>query len=552
MKRSQAFFWAVVLVVLLGGCRTEKRPRHLILISVDTLRADALGFMGHSEARTPVIDRLASEGTAFTNAVTTMPRTTPGLASLMTGRWPSGHLSREVGDPIAENVTTLAEVLKAQGFRTLAVSANSTAGPNEGLARGFDDFVTYEDLVERYGERLYRDLSDVAPDQPGWATAVTDEGLRLLEEAEEPLFLWLFYFDPHLMYRPPSPWQDGVSAEKCWELYDHYDEYRDVAGQVFADVGGIASRAVEDCRRLYDAEIAYTDAEIGRLLQGLEGLLDDSLVVFTADHGENFGEGGLFFEHGDNVHDAGLRVPLIFRGPGIAAGRRDDGVVSLVDVVPTVVGLLGLGDEAREADVQADGVDLGARLRFGESEPPPRSRVVFAESASSLWNEAVDQLVTGRQGWTPVCVHGERFTLCDDPKREPRWQLYDHVADPQLNQDVADQYPQEVEVLREAHERWPAESARQRTVRGDRFKLVQRPLLEGGWGASLYDLANDPAEENDVSGDHPVIYQGLLRQLEGWVAQAPTGTDERPMDPELAKRLRDLGYLSVGEKVEEK
>jgi len=532
---------ALTLLFVLSGCRTEpERPRNLLLLSVDTLRADALGAAGHATARTPNLDRLAAEGTSFTAAISPMPRTTPALGSLLTGLWPHRHGSREVGDPITA-VPTLAEILGARGFATLAVSANSTAGPKQELHRGFRSFVTYEDLIATYGDGLYRDLTPVAPDQPGWATAVTREGLRLLEEVprSEPWFLWLFYFDPHLLYRPPKPWQD-VEATRCWELYEHFLARRGQVGQAFVDRGGVSSRAVEDCRRLYDAEVAYVDSEIGRLFERLEaaGRLDDTLVVFTADHGENFGEGGLFFEHGDNAHDAGLHVPLVFQGPGVARGRRDGGAVSLVDVVPTVLGLLGVP----AATAAVDGVDLSARARSGEAPEVPRSRVVFAESANSMWNDSFELLGTGRLPGR-ICINGERYTLCEVPSARPGvYRLFDHVADPDLTTDVAAVYPAQVAALLEAWKRWPPESARQRVARTARFKLVQHPRLEGGYENRLYDLENDPEETADVAAEHPDVVRHLGERLEEW-SQGIPAAPQRVFDPEVEARLRALGYL---------
>ncbi len=533
---------AALAVLALFACRPQpERPKNLLILSVDTLRADALGVAGHGAARTPVIDALARRGTYFTEAVTTMPRTTPALGSLMTGLWPHRHGSREVGEPIT-GVPTLAEALRENGYTTLAVSANSTAGPKQELHRGFGEFVTYEDLIERHGAGLYRDLTEVAPDQPGWADVVTRQGLELTAGvgAGEPWALWLFYFDPHLMYRPPAPWQD-VEAERCWELYEHYTEHRDVAGEVFVDAGGVASRALEDCRRLYDAEIAYVDHEIGRLLAELEaaGRLDDTLVVFTADHGENFGEGGLFFEHGDNAHGAGLRVPLIFAGPRVARGRRDGGVVSLVDIMPTVLNLLGLAENLPAGD----GVDLSPRVLAAEKPaPPPRSRIVFAESATSMWNDAFDLLSTGHS-WGRVCLNGERFSLCERPRGEPGvYRLYDHAADPELATDVAAEHPDAVASLLEAWESWPPGSARQRVARTSRFKLVQTPRLEGGYESRLYDLETDPQETTDLAGKHPEVHRHLVAQLEAWGADVPA-PEPRPYDPGLERILRSLSYV---------
>ncbi len=536
---------AVSLLVLgsLAAChgRRPAVPRNVLILSVDTLRADALGFAGDAAARTPNLDRLAAGGTVFTEAITPLPRTTPGLASLLTGTWPKTHGSRDVGDPIRGDVPTLAEMLAQRGYTTLAVSANASASAKEGLARGFRRFVDYDSLIARQHGKLYRDLTDVPPTRPGWAETTTDAALALLSGAprERPFFLWVFYFDPHFAYRPPSPWQDGVDARRCWQLYDYFGAHRDQGGRLFSNVGGVAAPARDDCRRLYGAEVAYTDHEIGRLLAGLSRrrLLADTLVVFTADHGENFGEGNLWYEHGDNVDDAGLRVPLVFSGPGIASGRHDSSAVSLIDVLPTVVARLGLPTPAGVA-----GRDLSRRLAVGPAPPPASRRPVFAESGTAIWNEAVEHVTTGRIWWR-VCVNDERWSLCQIPRQRPGvFLLYDHESDPALARDVAAQHPQEIARLLPAWKRWPPESARERTARTARFKLVEYPRLEGGYRRVLYDLAADPGETRDVSASHPREAAALARALRAWVGK---GSPSRPRaeDPELERKLRSLGYV---------
>jgi arylsulfatase A-like enzyme len=525
----------------LGGCG-EPSPPNILVISVDTLRADALGLMGNATARTPNLDSLAGRGTWFTDAIAPIPRTTPALASMHTGLWPQHHGSRDVGDPIG-SVATLAEILKAHGYATLAVSANASAGPEQGLDQGFDRFVTYGDLVDHYGEGLYRDLTTVSPDRPGWATVVNEQVLSLLDATPttQPYFLWAFYFDPHFHYRPPSPWQDEVAAERCWQLYEYFEARRSQAGQVFSNVHGVATEALEDCRKLYAAEVAYTDHEIGRLLAALKerGRLRNTVIVFLADHGENFGEGGLYFEHGDNAHDAGLRVPLAFVGPGIEEDKIDRGPVSLVDVAPTVLGLVGFGEEARGMD----GVDLSARLRpGGVPDLDARQRVVFAESATAVWNEAVEHVTTGRTWWR-VCVNGSPFTLCEIPKEAPgEYRLFNHVEDPTLSHNIAAEHPAVVAALLKAWEGWPHESARQRVARTSGFKLVEFPRLLGGYEAKLFHLSEDPGETVDVREEHPEVFEVLRSALARWTADLPAMA-ERQADPELEAVLRSLGYV---------
>jgi arylsulfatase A-like enzyme len=533
---------ALLLGAVPGCAPAPTTPRHVLLVSVDTLRADALGFAGHAAARTPRLDALAAGGTVFTEAVTPLPRTTPGLASLLTGTWPKTHGSRDVGDPIHGGVATLAEILSRRGFRTLAVSANASASAKQGLDRGFDDFVDYDALIARRDGDLYRDLTDVGPGRPGWAEATTDAALELLAtaSADRRFLLWVFYFDPHFFYRPPSPWQDGVDARRCWQLYEYFGAHRDEGGQLFSNVGGVAAPAREDCRRLYDAEVAYTDHQIGRLLDGVaaSGLLADTLVVFTADHGENFGEGNLWYEHGDNVHDAGLRVPLVFSGPGVARGRRDSSSVSLVDVLPTLLARLGITG----AGPRHEGRDLSRHLAPGPAPRPARRRPVFAESGTATWNEAVEHVTTGRTWWR-VCVNDERWTLCEIPGERPgQFLLYDHRADPELLRDLAAERPEEVARLQPVWRRWPPESARQRAARTARFKLVELPRVEGGYRRVLYDLAADPGETRDVSAAFPREAEALGRALAAWTADiVPSGP--RARDPELEQTLRSLGYV---------
>ncbi len=541
-SRRGSWLAACSLAILtLGGCSEPPGPRNLLVISVDTLRADAIGAAGNAKARTPNIDRLAAEGTYFTSAFAPIPRTTPALASLLTGLWPQHHGSRDVGDPIQE-VTTLAEILKAQGYTTLAMSTNDSAGPKQRLDRGFDHFATYSQLVEDHGDDLYRDLTDVPPDKLGWATASNRRALELIDgaPADAPYFLWVFYFDPHFLYRPPSPWQDDVDAERCWQLYEHFGEHRQLAGQVFSDVGGVASEAMEACRKLYAAEVAYTDHEIGLLLSALEerGRLDDTVIIFVADHGENFGEGGLFFEHGDNAHDAGLRVPLIFSGPDIEQGKRDAGAVSLVDLMPTALSLLGL-----PVPGSLDGQDLSPRLRpGGVASRQDQRRVIFAESATAVWNEAVDHVTTGRTWWR-VCINGPRFSLCEIPNEAPGvYRLYDHVADPTFSKDVAAEHPEAVAELLQAWQNWPPESARQRVAQTAEFKLVETPRLEGGYQARLYHLPKDPLETTDIAAEHPDVFRHLTSALAEWTADLPDPPERLP-DPELEETLRTLGYV---------
>jgi len=228
---------------------------------------------------------------------------------------------------------------------------------------------------------------------------------------------------------------------------------------------------------------------------------------------------------------------LIFAGPGIAAGRRDDGGVGLIDVVATVLAQLGVPASERPA---SDGIDLSERLRPGaETTPRERRRILFAESAVAIWNEATEHVTTGRTWWR-VCINGPRFTLCEIPGKKPGvYTLYDHLDDPTLSRDVGAAHPEAVAELLEDWKHWPPESARERVAWTGEYKLVERPRLDGGYDVALYRL---PDESEDVGDRFPEVRDHLRRALEQWAADLPE-PGERAADPELEASLRTLGYL---------
>lgn len=518
-------------------------PSAVILISVDTLRTDALGtssdgFVSDREPQTPVVNDLFARGTSFDDAVAPMPRTTPSLASLLTGLQPYRHGSREVGDAVTAG-TLLSERLRDAGFRTLAVSANQSAGPRQNLDRGFDAFVGGRELKTRYEGRLYRDREPVASTGVGWAEATTNEAIRLVDESDpdRPLFLWTFYFDPHFMYRPPSPWQDDVDAPACWDLMERVERGEVSCGAVIGDVRGDASAALRDCRRLYQVEADYTDHQIGRLLEALDdrGLLENALIVFTADHGENLGEDGLYFEHGDSVHDRALRVPLGFSGPGIASGRIDRGLAGLIDVAPTVLDLLGLPFDG------LDGVSLRSRLAVDEGvhgDGVTTRRAIYTEAGTNFCSNSARKIGIGRMEGRH-CVHGPRHTLCRSPAGELT--VFDRENDPLLEAPLAEVGEELERSLLDGLERWPPETARERALRVDGFTLVQEPLWVGGYRSTLWQR-QPGSPPRDVTEERSRLLANLIELIE--VRAATSGTiDARSLDADLTRSLEDLGYI---------
>ena len=324
----------LVMIVVTSGCggdassssREAARAQNLVLITVDTLRADRVGAYGYVPARTPAIDRLAREGVRFTQAFTTAPITLPAHASLLTGRYPPGHGARHNGLAMSASVPTLATILQQAGFSTAAFVSAFPLDKRFGLARGFD---IYDDQLPR------------GPDRKPLNERAGDESVRravewLSSRTTQRTFLWLHLFEPH------APYGDAASGRS------------------------VAAR--------YDDEVAASDRAIAQLLEALGARIDSTLIVVAADHGEAFGEHGEI-GHSILVYDTTLRIPLVMKGPGTPIGREVTTPVSLVDVAPTVLPLLDV------SSLDADGVSLVPTFQTASA---AADREIYAESFAPL------------------------------------------------------------------------------------------------------------------------------------------------------------------------
>ncbi len=337
----------LALLALLVGCGSAPSPaRQLVLITVDTLRADHLGCYGSDAGLTPNLDGLARQSALFERAYAPVPLTVPSLAGLLTGRHPSelGVTNNVLRLP--ERFPTLAERLQARGYRTGAAVGNGVVTARTGLHRGFE---IYQTEFPREGR--------------GWPNApVTDAAIRILSElrsgGDAPFFLWVHYLDPHGPYTPPEPMRRRQLAR---ELARPDGRRRLPVSPGEGGVGAIPlyqyrppRREVAYYRAGYSAEVELVDREVGRLLAALEerGLLSQSVVVFTADHGESLGEQDYWFAHGERLNEASVRVPLLLRVPGRAASEQA-GIAGLVDLVPTLGRLLDF-----DVEDAGPGVDL--------------------------------------------------------------------------------------------------------------------------------------------------------------------------------------------------
>lgn len=341
------------------GCGGSAAPRNVVLISLDTTRADHIGAYG-GRAATPRIDALAADGRLFARAYTTNPLTLPAHSTMLTGTIPPVHGVHRNGSRLGDTSVTLAERLRARGMATAGFIGSVVLEGTFGISQGFDI----------WGDQFRHPVTaGQSPYVERRASEVSDAAVAWLESngRERPFFLFVHYFDPHQPYRPPEPF---------------------------------ASRYADD---LYSGEIAYTDTEIGRVLDALArlGLRDSTLVVVTADHGQMLGEHGEE-THGFFAYEAAMRVPLVMQGPGVDRGRVEP-PVGLVDVAPTILGLLG-----EPSPAGLDGVDVGR--------PPPAGRRLYLESyePTALGCEAIRGLVDG--DWKLlVSVQSELFDVVRDP-----------------------------------------------------------------------------------------------------------------------------------------
>jgi arylsulfatase A-like enzyme/tetratricopeptide (TPR) repeat protein len=350
------------------------RP-NLVLVTMDTTRADHLGCYGDARASTPTLDGLAREGVIFGQVIAVAPLTLPSHASLLTGLYPPRHGVRDNADfRLPETETTLAEHLKGQGYATSAAVGTYILATESGLSQGFDRY----DEPKRTG-RAGGDASSVLyePIIERPAAEVVNDALASLDRMKDrPFFLWV-----HL-YAPPSPFREQFATD------------------------------------LYDGEIASADHELGRVVDALRsaGLLDRTLVAFTADHGESLGEHGED-THGLFVYDSTLHVPLILRYPArLHAGGRYAGLVSGVDLAPTLLELMGLPPMPT-----AQGRSVAAALTGGSI---PERAPVYAES---LYGERA-------YGWAPLhALRSSKDKYVDAPEKE----LYDLGRDPAETNNVA-------------------------------------------------------------------------------------------------------------------
>ena len=431
----------LALAAVAFGCAPEappvpSGPPDVVLLVIDTQRADRLSTYGYARPTSPELDALAASGTLFTDATAQSSWTQPSVASFMTGR----YLSRQITAP-ERDAPTLAEIFADAGYRTVGLSANVLLAEGTGFDRGFDHFdgtpqtrtpagVVVPPNAEQLVERTLAAL-DASADGP----------------ERQPLFLYVQFFDPHATYEPHTDLNDvlpvndpALLGDLDWQREQYpLDEIGDRPAHAEPWVQLLRSRA------LYDQEVRHTDRWVRRFLDALEerGIGEGAVFALTSDHGEGLWDhvtpgadedaqpprpDEFFYqEHGGTMYQSAVHVPLMLWGRGVPAGERVERPVELIDLAPTLLELAGI-----ERPRGLDGDDLIA----------PKMERGFVHSVA-LGRAMVREIATGL---TLIVVDAER--------RGGGIELFDLVADPDQRIDLASRRPDDVARLREELERW--------------------------------------------------------------------------------------------------
>jgi len=448
-----------------SGCSREAPPppsaKHLVLVTIDTLRADRLSCYGSRTVATPHLDEVAAKGALCRDASVQAPLTRPSHVTIFTGRYPAEHGIRDnVAPALRAEVPTLAERLKGQGFLTAAFVSSIVLSRQSGLGRGFD---TYSDRFEA-GADDARFLNTLQRKGDG----PTAEAIAWLEaHPSGRTFVWLHLYDPHDPYEPPEPY---------------------------------ATRYAD---RPYDGEVAFADDLVGRLDAALArlGRRSDTLLVVTSDHGEGLEEHGEAV-HGFFVYESTLAVPLLLRGPGIPAGTRLNTTVRSVDLLPTVLDLLGA-----PLPPNLSGRSLAAALRGG---PAPADEATYAESLTPLLHFGWSDLRALREG---------RFKYIAAPRPE----LFDLKDDPGEHHNLVAASPAQAEALRGALAR-RLEAERKTAADPAAAAAIPPELLEqlgalgyvgGGTGGAGSSPGADPKDKlEDYKAVNTLMREGLTHLRE--------------------------------------
>ena len=438
------------------------RPEHVVVVTIDTLRADHLGCYGYDRAATPNIDRLAREGAMAIEATVPAPITRPSHVSIFTGLDPAQHGIRDnISRALAVDVPTLAEAFKSAGFDTAGFVSSIVLSAQSGLGRGFDEFSDrFDPGADAGDEARFLDILEKRGD-----VAVGDAIAWLERHAQARTFVWVHLYDPHAPYEPPEPYASRYA--------DHP----------------------------YDGEVAWTDELVGRLDSALArlGIRDRTLTAVTSDHGEALGEHGELV-HGFFLYQATLRVPLLLRGPGIRPGTRMPVVARSVDLFPTLLELSGV--PAPKSTYVLAGRSLAPAARGAGS--PLEDAPAFAESLTPRVHYGWSDLRSVRDGrWKFI--------------RAPRPELYDLARDPGERHNAVDEEPARARALGAALDRHlrsedsasPARAAQSGDVPAELVEKLSALGYASGSAAASSSGADPKDKIEEYKVLNAVLHEGL-------------------------------------------
>lgn len=431
----------LVLLMRQPSPQAAERPSLIVLV-IDTVRADRLSSYGHHRLTTPVLDHVAREGVLFERATSASAWTLPSVSSILSGLPPSAHGVRAYEDQLPDAVETVAEQLQAAGYHTAFLGVNSLFEAGRNLQQGFDYYFGIDEIS---GEELNQRLQAWLQERP----------------KDKPTFLYVHYFDPHCRYVPPEPYRQlywppseaqrthRTMTPEQWRLMHECFQLHFNPGEPVLDVDYYLSE--------YDAELRHVDQVVGLFLERLKtvGLYDQSLLVLTSDHGEEFYDHG-GYGHGKVLNEHTVHVPLMVKLPrGAQAGRRESGRVSSLDLAPTLLSYAGLPIPKR-----LPGLNLRPVLE-GQGTLDPE-RAVFAE--------------TDYEGKQRAVLQGT-FKLLVSPNKSRPTALYDLSTDPGEQRDLLKQQPKKVAALTQALEQFEAAALEvSEDIPGSRQELTQETL----------------------------------------------------------------------------
>lgn len=457
---------AVVLWLLLASFKDDSDSPNVLAITIDALRADHLGCYGYSKLTSPNISRLAQMGVRFENVSVPRALTWPSLGSLWTSLYPATHGVREGPQTLNPELPTLPSLFRESGYRTAAFVANY--------------------FTETYGFERFENSFRQGETQGEWDRKATEQALNWLESrSTQPFFCWIHYMGPHSPYDPGEEYARRFTSGEAQKYSGTVEDLKAIA----VNREQLTREQLEYLIGRYDAQIAETDAEVGRLLAWLEqqGRLENTLVVLSADHGEELYDHHYYFAHAGSIYEGSLRVPLIVAQPGrFEAGQTRQEVVEILDLFPTLLEAAGLQNQ-----------ETRRRIESSPAKPEGASLLPLLKTPSAAKD---NHLENKRYAVSELVVNGQPILAI----RDIDWKL---IMNPQ--------------------------------------GAVVHPYKEAAYTLEpreLYHLSRDPREQRNVLEEHREVARRLEEALSGWMENRvaePVGG----IKPEAIDVLKGLGYF---------